>query len=171
LIERSAYETVGTAELAGAKRAVRRRARQEYAESGQDGLAQVGPELLQTLRLEHLPGWEGIPLPTYGFIGTETQRRENERRWEACMKRHVALLRDVFGNPFRPVSFEPAWRTSQARALAQTAIEDRHFEDLPLLADALEEAGCADEAILSHLRGPGPHARGCWVVDLVLNRS
>jgi hypothetical protein len=82
-----------------------------------------------------------------------------------------ALLRDVFGNPFRPVAFAAAWRTPQAVALARTAYEDRRFEELPLLADALEEAGCTDEGILSHLRGPGPHARGCWVVDAVLNKE
>jgi hypothetical protein len=69
------------------------------------------------------------------------------------------------------VTFEPAWCTPQALALARTAYEERRFEDLPLLADALEEAGCTDEAILSHLRGPGPHVRGCWALDLVLGRS
>jgi hypothetical protein len=81
------------------------------------------------------------------------------------------LLRCVIGNPFRPVAFDSAWRTPSAFALARTAYEERRFEDLPLLADALEEAGCTDEAILTHCRGPGPHVRGCWVVDLVLGRS
>ncbi len=81
------------------------------------------------------------------------------------------LLRCVFGSPFRPATFESTWRTSQAVAIARTAYEERCFDNLPILADALEEAGCTDEAVLSHLRGPGPHARGCWVVDLVLGRS
>jgi hypothetical protein len=81
------------------------------------------------------------------------------------------LIRCVFGNPFRSISFTPAWRTPEVSALAHTAYEERRWEDLPLLADALEEAGSADEAILSHLRGPGPHARGCWVVDLILARA
>jgi hypothetical protein len=83
----------------------------------------------------------------------------------------AALIRCIFGNPFRPVSFDLAWRTPQAQALALTAYEARCFEDLPFLADALEEAGCTEEAILSHLRGPVPHVRGCWVIDLVLGRS
>ena len=80
------------------------------------------------------------------------------------------LLRDIF-NPFRPVLFEPIWRTPQAVALARTAYDERQFEDLPLLADALEEAGCTDEAILAHCRGLGPHVRGCWVVDLILGKA
>jgi hypothetical protein len=81
------------------------------------------------------------------------------------------MLREIFGNPFRPVSIDPIWRTPQALALARTAYEERRFEELPLLADALEEAGCTDEAILAHCRGLGPHVRGCWVVDLVLARE
>jgi hypothetical protein len=78
------------------------------------------------------------------------------------------LVREIFCNPLRPVSITPAWRTPQALAIARTAYEERRWEDLPLLADALEEAGCTDVAILSHLRGPGPHVRGCWPVDLIL---
>jgi hypothetical protein len=80
-------------------------------------------------------------------------------------------LRCVVGNPFRPVSAAPAWLTPQALALARTAYEKRRFEDLPLLADTLEEAGCTVASILAHCRGPGPHVRGCWVVDLVLGKE
>jgi hypothetical protein len=84
---------------------------------------------------------------------------------------HVAWLRDIFSSPFRPVAFDPAWRSPAAVALARSAYEERRFEETPLLADALEEAGCADAALLSHLRGPGPHVRGCWAVDLVLGKE
>jgi hypothetical protein len=87
------------------------------------------------------------------------------------MALHAQWLRDIFGNPFQTVSFDPTWRTPSVVALARTAYEERRFEDLPLLADALEEAGCTDEAILAHCRGPGPHVRGCWVVDLLLARG
>src|SRR5205807_9968252 len=80
------------------------------------------------------------------------------------------LLRCVIGNPFRPASVAPAWRTPSVMALACAAYEDRRFEDLPLLADALEEAGCTDAAILAHCRGPGPHVRGCWALDLILSK-
>jgi hypothetical protein len=81
------------------------------------------------------------------------------------------LLRCVIGNPFRPVAFDPAWRTSTAAALAEQMYASRDFGAMPILADALQEAGCEDAAILSHCRGTGPHVRGCWVVDLVLGKE
>jgi hypothetical protein len=89
------------------------------------------------------------------------------------------LLRDIFGNPFSPVSIDPDWRTPTVQALATAAYEERilpagHLEPdrLSILADALEEAGCTDTQILSHLRGPsGPHVRGCWVVDAILGKE
>jgi hypothetical protein len=56
-------------------------------------------------------------------------------------------------------------------ALGQAIYHDRAFDRLPILADALEEAGRRDAEILTHCRGPGPHVRGCWVVDLVTRRS
>jgi len=80
-------------------------------------------------------------------------------------------LRDIFGNPFRPVAFSPEWRTSTAVALAGQMYESRDFSAMPILADALQDAGCDNEAILSHCRGSGPHVRGCWVVDLVLGKE
>ena len=81
------------------------------------------------------------------------------------------LLRDIFGNPFRPVSFDSHWRTSDVVGLARAIYEDRAFDRLPILADALMDAGCADEQVLAHCRGDGPHVRGCWVVDLVLGKE
>ena len=83
----------------------------------------------------------------------------------------AALLREVLGNPFRPTAFDPARRTPTVGKLAQAIYDERAFDCLPILADALEEAGCTDAAILSHLRGPGPHMRGCWVVDLILSKN
>jgi hypothetical protein len=79
-----------------------------------------------------------------------------------------ALLLDSFGNPFRPVVFCPEWRTDAAVALARQMYEARDFSAMPILADALQEAGCDNEVVLDHCRGPGPHLRGCWVCDLVL---
>jgi hypothetical protein len=78
------------------------------------------------------------------------------------------LIRCVFGNPFRAVVFDPAWRTEAVVALAAGVAADRAFERLPVLADALEDAGCADPDVLAHCRGGGPHATGCWVVDGLL---
>ena len=81
------------------------------------------------------------------------------------------LARDVFGNPFRPVSFSPSWRTDTVLSLARQMYESGDFSAMPILADALQDAGCDNEAILSHCRGDGPHVRGCWVVDLVLGKE
>jgi hypothetical protein len=86
----------------------------------------------------------------------------------------AALLREVFGNPFRPARLESAWLAWQdglIPRLAQAIYEERAFDRLPVLGDALEEAGCADESILAHCRGEDQHVRGCWVVDAVLARG
>jgi hypothetical protein len=83
----------------------------------------------------------------------------------------AAILRDLFGNPLIPQVCSQAWsswRSGMIPQLAQAIYTDRAFDRLPLLADALEDAGCTDAAILEHCRGPGPHVRGCWVVDLLL---
>jgi hypothetical protein len=92
----------------------------------------------------------------------------NETSWQC------ALLRDIFGNPFHPTSVHPGWLTwndGTIPKLAQAIYDERAFDRLPILADALEEAGCADADILSHCRQPGAHVRGCWVVDLLLGKS
>ncbi|WP_149111387.1 hypothetical protein [Limnoglobus roseus] len=80
-------------------------------------------------------------------------------------------MRDIFGNPFRPVAFAAAWLTDTAVAIAQGMYESRDFAAMPILADALQDAGCDNEDILNHCRGPGPHVRGCWVTDAVLNKE
>jgi hypothetical protein len=83
----------------------------------------------------------------------------------------AVLLRDVFGNPFRPVAFSPAWRTDTAVSLARTMYEARHFSAMPILADALQDAGCDNPDVLDHCRDDAQvHVRGCWVVDLVLGK-
>lgn len=81
------------------------------------------------------------------------------------------LLREVFGYPFARTAFPSAWRTATAIGLARAMYDHRDFAAMPVLADVLEEAGCDHAEILSHCRGDGPHVRGCWVVDLVLEKS
>ena len=88
------------------------------------------------------------------------------------------ILRDVFGNPFRPPTRNPSWLTPDVLSLAQAAYEERELPQglldparLSVLADALEDVGCRDQAILNHLRGPGPHVRGCWVIDLLVGKE
>jgi hypothetical protein len=93
-------------------------------------------------------------------------RDSANRRPEQC-----ELLRDIFGNPFRQVAFDPRWRTSDSVGVARGIYEDRAFERMPILADALMDAGCDDEQVLVHCRGAGPHVRGCWAVDLVLGKE
>ncbi len=81
------------------------------------------------------------------------------------------LIREVFGNPFRPVALDPAWLTSDVLALARGIYTDRAFDRMPILADALQDAGCNNDDILNHCREPGTHVRGCWVVDLLLGKG
>jgi hypothetical protein len=80
------------------------------------------------------------------------------------------LLRCVFGNPFRKpeVRFAPEWRTGTVIALAQQMHDANEFGALPILADALQDAGCEDERVLAHCRAGCAHARGCWVCAAVL---
>ena len=83
-----------------------------------------------------------------------------------------AVMRDIFGNPFRPVVFSPSWRTDTAVALALTMYESREFSAMPILADAFQDAGCDNDAILNHCRNLNQlHVRGCWVIDLVLGKE
>lgn len=80
----------------------------------------------------------------------------------------LTLLRDIFGILFRPVVLNPSWLTSTVTAIARQMYELRDFGAIPILADALQDAGCENEYILNHCRAPGVHIRGCWLVDLVL---
>ena len=82
-----------------------------------------------------------------------------------------SLIRCVLGNPFRPAALAPGWATPDAVALARGMSEARDFAPMPILADALEEAGCDHPDILAHCRADGPHVPGCWVVDLLLGKE
>jgi len=109
------------------------------------------------------------------FSGADPERAERS------IRKHVAkLLHEIVGNPFRKIRFEDGWRTADAKALAKGIFDDRAFDRLPILADALLDADCDEEALLRHCRGTElhlkelneaqPHSRGCWVVELVLGR-
>jgi hypothetical protein len=92
-------------------------------------------------------------------------------KWHAELAGICDLLRDMFGYPFRPVTVDSAWLTSDVLALARGIYDEKAFDRMPILADALQDAGCDSEEVLNHCRGPGPHVRGCWVVDLVLGKQ
>ncbi len=85
------------------------------------------------------------------------------------------ILRDLFGpRLFRPVALDPTWGTWENGTivkLAKVIYDERAFGHLPILTDALEEAGCTNADILDHLRGQGPHVRGCWPLDLLLRKE
>jgi hypothetical protein len=95
--------------------------------------------------------------------------RESEEAERATQR---ARSLDIFGPPDRTSAFLPEWQTEAVVSLARRMYETRDFDAMPELADALHAAGCADAALLEHCRGPGPrHVRGCWVVDLLLERE
>lgn len=85
-------------------------------------------------------------------------------------RRQAGVLRDIV-TPFEPPALRPQWATPIVRAIAEGAYAGRDWQALPILADALEDEGCDDLKALAHLRGPGPHARGCWVLDALLDRK
>jgi hypothetical protein len=109
--------------------------------------------------------WEAA----YSAIGVEWDEKHGDEP-----SHQLALLHDVFGNPFRPLDLYPtwlAWNGGTIPKLAQAIYDERRFADLPILADALEEAGCDNADVLAHCRSEGQHVRGCWVVDLLLGKS
>ena len=100
---------------------------------------------------------------------TGVQRKQAERVGERSLAKN---LRELFGNPFRPITFASAWRTSDVMLLARGIHDERAFDRMPILADALQDAGCDRDDILNHLRDPhATHVRGCWALDLVLSKE
>jgi hypothetical protein len=109
---------------------------------------------------------------------TEEQAIDVQKEYDALMTVHTSFLRDIFGNPFRPVTIAPAWLTPSVLAQAQAIYDDRILPAgtidntrLAVLGDALENAGCEDAEILNHCRQPGEHVRGCWVIDSILGKE
>ena len=97
-------------------------------------------------------------------------RRESQADHDREQAAQCERLRDVVGNPFRPVAVDPNWLTAGVVRLTREIYEERTYDRLPILADALEQAGCTNADVLAHCRGPGPHVRGCWVLDLMFGK-
>jgi hypothetical protein len=117
--------------------------------------------------------WQAEPDPWAAESAVAVADQPGEA-WEVERAERIAqarLLREVFGSSLRPALFNPRWRAPEVEALATVIYREQRFADLPLLADALEEAGCGEEAILEHLHSAGPHVRGCWALDLVLGKK
>jgi hypothetical protein len=92
--------------------------------------------------------------------------------YRANTRQHFAdAYRELFANPFLPLAWKPEWFTSTVCDLAAHIYDARDFAAMPILADALQDAGCDDEQVLSHCRANKPHARGCWVVDAILGKT
>jgi hypothetical protein len=93
--------------------------------------------------------------------------------WDAIPSpRQVQLARDLFGNPFQHIRVDPSWLNDRnVQRLAQSTYDEQRFDILPILAEALERAGCTNIDLLSHCRRPGEHWRGCWVIDLLLAKE
>jgi hypothetical protein len=137
---------------------------------------------MRTYGLDHYPvAWaatvlglvlqERVPIGDYCRAIDEMRQIVDPKDRDQLVAERVAqcdLVREVFGNPFRPVAFDPAWRTWDVLLLAKGIDDDRAYDRMPILADALQDAGCDNDEVLNHCRGPGSHAPGCWVVDLVL---
>jgi len=110
---------------------------------------------------------ESLAIRLASDAGRDTARASQEARTTLA-----SFLRDIFGNPFRKVKFKKTWRTDTAVTLARQMYEAREFSAMPILADALQDAGCDNDDILSHCRDANAtHVRGCWVVDLVLGKE
>jgi hypothetical protein len=117
-------------------------------------------------------------LPAIPSLAARAVGEEKETMWVQERSLQGQYFRDIFGNPFRPVAIDLSWRTATVLSLAQAAYDERilpsgelDLDRLALLADAIEDAGCTNTDILAHCRGPGPHAQGCWVVDLLLGKE
>ena len=105
-----------------------------------------------------------------GAVSFAAYKAKSGRRLRQCQ-----VIWDIMGPlPFRPVAAEAAWLTwngGMVTKLARGIYEERAYDRLPVLADALEEAGCAEAELLGHLRSAGPHVRGCWALDLILGKG
>jgi hypothetical protein len=120
----------------------------------------------------HPTPW-GNPYRTANDARALLHFRKSQKKARAEEKLQCDLLRDLVG-PLSPPTLKDAWLTPNDRAvprLAGAIYEERAFDRLAILADALEDAGCNERVLLDHLRAPGPHARGCWAVDLILGKS
>lgn len=164
----------------------------EAAERYADGLTDLANiTRYRTQKYSHLfspvvSGWSALPederLRIIGLVlalstcHSDEQLAALSRRvlWTSAIKQLeiplCPILRDMLGNPSRSITFDPHWRTPTVTTIAQSIYDERAFHCLPALAVAVEKAGCNDTDLLAHCRSAGMHIRGCWVIDLVLDK-
>jgi hypothetical protein len=185
--ERHAEGAIGDRELAASRAEAEAVLRSPHAAEESFGW-EVSCALRAAGPPEGLPGQLGVLRAEYAhyragrwtFYGgaAEVWQQYHDETLGRVSRQQCQLLRDIVGNPFRPVTVAPAWRTADVVRLAEAAYEQRSLpagtlasSRLAVLTDALEDAGCTDAELLGHLRGPGPHVRGCWAVDLLLGKG
>jgi hypothetical protein len=153
----------------------------ELAENFADGLA--GPEELRAARLA-CQGAGGHAAWYAAATNSAIAARNAARSAQAGIANNALhgslpdelfaqakLVREIFGDHVRKISVDSAWLTASVVKLARKIYDERAFDEIPRLAEELEKLGCANQELLDHCRGPGPHVRGCWVVDLVLGKE
>jgi len=140
-----------------------------YADQAAD-YSHGGPALV-AYDLVYDPPFDAVAVAAQRAAGVRADAEGTNAAAESESEAQLHLLRDIFGNPFRPAAIDPSWLTSTVVALARGIYEERAFDRMPILADALQDAGCDNEDVLGHCRGPEPHVRGCWVVDLLLGKE
>lgn len=126
-------------------------------------------ELIRKQELIRKPKFSGIAWAT---VATDVATIPVNVPQTTLIFGHYRFLHDIFGFlPFRPVAIDPRWLTSTVLDLATAIYAENAFGRLPILADALMDAGCDSEEIVAHCRSDGPHVKGCWVVDLLLGKQ
>ena len=113
--------------------------------------------------LQEFDAWKGARITSFKSAALAAKRKERQHQ--------ARLMRCVFNHPSRPITCDPLSLPAIVTGIAQAIYDDRNFDSLPILADALEESGCTNSEIMAHCREPGPHVRGCWVVDAVLGKK
>jgi hypothetical protein len=158
-----------------------------FCESGIDQLSYLRSLLCRPLIDPPEMAWKGtcdlleFTLNFTAFLVDRLRRRRSvegsvpRKAWEEEARAQADLLREIVGNPFRPCPPPPAallrWQDRLVPRLAQSVYGGRRWRQLPVLADALLDAGCEDDALIDHCRGDAAHVRGCWAVDVLLGRS
>jgi hypothetical protein len=134
-------------------------------------LAYLGEELPGEPAIARCCLWQDAAYGSPYYYLNHICRSLSDHKREGEEAAQAGLLRDILGNRFRPVTADPSWLTLTVTALASQMYDSRDFSAMPILADALQDAGCDNADILDHCRGSGPHVRGCWVLDLVLGKK
>jgi hypothetical protein len=149
-----------------------RAARSAVSSLAYDLRDELGPRFLRSAAVHQVVGERISHQGRVGEIaGLIAQSVGGQRKMERETAAQCAILRDIVSNPFRPMAVSPSWLTTNVVALAQAIYDERAFDRMPIMADALEDAGCDHADILNHCRHPSVHVRACWVVDLVLGKD